>query len=673
MVNRILDKLRTLLKKEESIAELTEIDEILEKIDHKLVIGKYEQALTELSDINKEKMTKQQLLTCDVLKGQCLIKVGDLKQALITTESVLNDSKKKKYQVIALDAMLTKSEALWRLGQLDESFDILQIVNQKIQKNKDQDEVKSQKSSMLYHLGVIYYFKGKFDQALESYLSSLSLAEELALDQDVGQILNNIGAIYHLQGDLGKALDYYQQSLSIKEKFGNKQELAKSVNNVGVIYYLKGELDLALENYQKSLSLKEELGQKQSIALTLNNIGTVYQFTEKLELALEQYQECLALFEEIGNKMLMAEPTFNLLTVYIDLKDITKARETYASLKEINEYEENKRINLQLRIAEAFILKSSTRSKNRVKAEEILEEIINEPVFDNELTVMAMISLSELLLYELKTSSSEEELLNELKELTQKLLEMGRKQHSYTLIAETYWVQAQLAIVELDIKKAKALLSQAQVIAEERGLEKLARQVSNEHDGLLDQIDNLESLSKRNASINERLEAADLDKIVSKMSKKKDVKLPEQSEEEPVLLLLTSTSGIPAFSKQFLPESELDDILISGFISAINTALTSFMMEAFDNEVTDIKEKHLPVERIKYKDYTLVMEFNDPLLFCYVFKGESYSAMQKLDKFITNALESSLIWESLQKASTTGDTSFVKGNESIEEWIKEIF
>jgi hypothetical protein len=96
-------------------------------------------------------------------------------------------------------------------------------------------------------------------------------------------------------------------------------------------------------------------------------------------------------------------------------------------------------------------------------------------------------------------------------------------------------------------------------------------------------------------------------------------------------------------------------------------------MEAFDGSVSDLKEKHLPIERIRYKDYTLVMEYNDPLLFCYVFKGESYSAMQKLDKFIANAIGSSNIWESLRKATITGQTNLVEGNSSIEKWIKEIF
>jgi len=312
MVNRILDKLRTLIRKEDSIVEVTEIDKILETIDHKLVSGNYEEALTELENLKKEEMTKLQLLTCEILKGQCLIKVGDYKSALETTEKVLNSSKKKKYLTIMLDACIIKAEVLWRLGKLDDSFEVLQLANHKIQKTKNQEKVKPQKAGMLYHFGVINYFKGIFDQALESYMLSLSLSRELNLDQEVGQILNNIGAIYHLQGDLGEALEFYQQSLSIKEKFGNKQELAKSVNNIGVVYFLKGEMDLSLENYLKSLSLKEELDQKQSIALTLNNIGTVYRFTEELELALEKYQESLEIFEKIGNKMHTAEPTFNI-------------------------------------------------------------------------------------------------------------------------------------------------------------------------------------------------------------------------------------------------------------------------------------------------------------------------------------------------------------------------
>lgn len=58
--------------------------------------------------------------------------------------------------------------------------------------------------------------------------------------------------------------------------------------------------------------------------------------------------------------------------------------------------------------------------------------------------------------------------------------------------------------------------------------------------------------------------------------------------------------------------------LIGSFLSAIN----SFGKEAFSS--------NLPFERMKHHDYSIVMRIEKPLLFCNVFKGQSYSATQKI-------------------------------------------
>ena len=58
--------------------------------------------------------------------------------------------------------------------------------------------------------------------------------------------------------------------------------------------------------------------------------------------------------------------------------------------------------------------------------------------------------------------------------------------------------------------------------------------------------------------------------------------------------------------------------LLGSFLSAIN----SFGKEAFSS--------NLPFERMKHHDFSIVIRLEKPLLFCYVFKGQSYSGTRKI-------------------------------------------
>jgi hypothetical protein len=95
----------------------------------------------------------------------------------------------------------------------------------------------------------------------------------------------------------------------------------------------------------------------------------------------------------------------------------------------------------------------------------------------------------------------------------------------------------------------------------------------------------------------------------------------ELPEEEPIMLLILE-EGISSLSRNFESADQLQEQLIGGFLAAIN----AFMQEAFS--VTG------SIERIKHEDYTLLFKSIEPLLFCYFFQGQSYSALRKLNSFI---------------------------------------
>jgi tetratricopeptide (TPR) repeat protein/predicted amidohydrolase len=374
-------------------------------------------------------------------------------------------------------------------------------------------------AALLNNLGNVYSIKGKLDEALEFYQRGLAIKEELGLKRDIGSSLANLGSVYRLKGELELALDYYQRGLAASEEVGDKPNTGLAILNSGDIHMIRGELGQALEHFQKCLELYRELGYKQHVALSLSNMGEVYWKKGDIDQALDYFQQSLAIHEEMENAPYTALVLLNLLWITIEKGEPSSAEQYLKKLEQINERTENKVINQRYRVAKALWLKSSKRPRRELEAVRILEEVIKEELGDYTLAVTAMIHLCDMLLGELK-DTGEEELFDEIKELTNKLLEIAKKQSSHSLLAETYLLQSKLALIELDMGQAKRLLGQAQSIAEEKGLVRLARAVAQERDSLQGQLKKWDSLIQQEPSKQEMIDLTHIDVLLEQMIQK---------------------------------------------------------------------------------------------------------------------------------------------------------
>ncbi len=371
-------------------------------------------------------------------------------------------------------------------------------------------------ATILSNLGNLLSRLGDLNQAMEYQKQALAIREELGNKHDLNMTLLNIGVIFQLKGELNQALEYYQQSLALGEESGINKDIALAKNNLGNIFQLKGDLDQALECFQESLAIYKKLGFKDEIALLLGNIGGIYRQKGALEKSLEYYQQSLEIYEKIGNIQLIAIILFELVWVAIEQKDSTLVQQYLQKLQLINETTVNRTIDQRYRIANALSLKTSTRTRHKMKAGEILEQVIKEEIVDHSLTVTAMIHLCDLLLSELKMTG-EEEVFLEIKDLTTRLLEIAEQQTSHSLLAETYLLQSKLALIELNMGRAKKLLKDAFTIAQQKGLESLARTIAQEQDQLLSQLQKWESLIGENPSRQELISLSGLDGFLEQM------------------------------------------------------------------------------------------------------------------------------------------------------------
>jgi predicted amidohydrolase len=222
------------------------------------------------------------------------------------------------------------------------------------------------------------------------------------------------------------------------------------------------------------------------------------------------------MFTEFGNTSLMAIILAELVWIGLEREDTDLIQQSLNQLQEIDSQSDNRIIHQRFRIAQALVLKASNRTRQKLKATEILEQVVKEEVGDHSLTVTAMIHLCGLLLTELKLTG-ESELIAEINNYTHQLLEIAKRQSSHSLLAETYLLQSKLALVEMNMGRATKLLTQAQAIAHESGLEKLADTLSEERTFLDSQIQKWDLIVKDNPSTKDLIELTQLDNLLERM------------------------------------------------------------------------------------------------------------------------------------------------------------
>jgi tetratricopeptide (TPR) repeat protein len=625
--------------------------------------GKYDEALKNLKSIQKKgDLEEKKLINCQILKSEIYNKTGKYEKALNLAEEALKKCKDPDDCLAILDATNETAYSYWRLGKLEEAKKILDKNKPIIKKLKDQ-KIGSviQREARTYRIkGVLYHTEGNFEEAERYYRKSLSLWEKIGDKQEISSIFNNLGVLNRSKGELHKALGYYQKSLFLYKEFGNIDDIATSLNNIGNIFRYQGELDEALSYYKQSLDSWEEIGNSQFVSLAFYNIGEVYQQKGKFDTAVRYFKQSLSLREEIGNKQDIAMTLFYLISASLDSNNTKSAQRYLDRLRHIESSKKNSFVSQLRKIAEATLLKTSPRMKHRVEAQELLQEVLEEEIVDHSLTVIALIGLSELLLDELKISG-DQEIFTLLQAMVSSLFDIAKHQDSHNLLAKTYWLKSQIALVDLDLEKARELLNKAQEIAERKGLRKLAISISSDHDSLLNQLSEWENLINKKVGLKERIELAQLGGLVVKLIKNGNAGATEIINEEPVLLMVLSENGTPLYTKNYVEGSQFDGVLIGGFLAAI----IKFSQETFASEGS--------IERIKHQEYTLLVKAKKPFLFSYVIKGQTYSAMQKLEALTRIIGTSTSIWEDLLRAIKTSKPISVGSRNMIDELAKMVF
>jgi len=605
--------------------------------------------------------TLHDTVLCHFLECKLLLWQGLYEDLVKLAEHTYKESIGLGKNLLSVDILLIMANALIWLNQNDKFRDILKQGEELLEALPQEllADYKQREAYIAWLKGRLYVDLKDADLALKYFEHSLTLREKYGTKLDIAISLGATSRIFvFFKADYDRALKYLERSRALIWETGNKWGMGNSYYFMGVVHKVKGEIELSIKSFEQGLTIFNDLNNKRMVASILNHMGEAYRYRGEMDRALECLEQALALRYESGHLKEITIILDKLIQILIDKGDLEQAQQYLHRFEQLNNQLKDKECNLVYLLNKALILKMSSRIRKRAEAEVILTQILEEDDLDFEIILTALTNLCELLLTELRMTN-DIEVLEEINPLIARLLDNAEKTGSYSILCETYLLQAKLSLLSFKIKKAKRFLTQAQQIAERFGLKLLAIKISNEHDELLKQLNMWENLKKSSSSIKERMEFARLGEQMEDMIQKRVVKAPELSDEEPVLLLIISEGGTRLFSNSFSEDWDFEEDLVSNFLTAFNSFSEELFSEGFD--------------RAKLGQYTVLMESVANFFVCYLFKGQTYLASQKLTRFSERIQSTTSIWQTLERFHNTSQVLELKDSSPLKSLISDIF
>ncbi|MHA1200106.1 MAG: tetratricopeptide repeat protein [Candidatus Heimdallarchaeaceae archaeon] len=491
---------------------------------------------------------------------------------------------------------------------------------------------------LLYNIGQLYISTMENEKALAFLHEGLALTKELDYQRPYYLIQFALNSLYIRRGELNRALRFLEEAVLFYEEKNMKEDVAWTREKLADILVMKGNLDAALQNYIQSQEFYEKENRTANVCDVLNNIAEIHQLRGEYDLALKYYQRGEELAIKSENYFILAKLTYNLTLYHLDMNQKGDSKRYLETLMSLNEKFKSKKIEILFNLANALVIINDNETQSRHEAKELLKNILKEENVEHKLTSTAILNLCRLLIAELRETENLD-LMNELKSYVEMMHKEGSAELAYPLLVQSIWLQANVALVELDTEKAIRLLKSAQVMAEAKEFHNLARRISNNHDILLGQLEQWETFTMKLPNIAERMELTHIESVLNDMIKGKGIVYSEdiQEEEAPILVSIFTKTGSVLYIEGLEPEID----------SQMMEQIWIFILKSIKEEDT----RSGIIERRKFGEYSYVIKRIESLIFCYVFMGNSYGGLKKIDEFSQLVYGTMEIWEELEELS----------------------
>lgn len=507
-----------------------------------------------------------------------------------------------------------------------------------------------------YLLGHVLLLKGERDKGLEYAYKSLDLYEELEDRGWVATSLYLVALAYNFKGEYNQSIKFSKKSLNISEIIDDTR--VNVLYNLGVVYSMKGEIRRSLKYLEKGATLAEEHNFDLSLSFILVQMGLNYWGMSIYEKCKEYLQRSLKISEKLNYSNVISWSLYGLIMTAIDQDQHNQAQEFLKQLEDHTNKGKSKFITDIYSFAKSQVLLNSGRTRKRAEGEIILRKITEEDVSNPSIYITALAFYCMFLIEELE-SSNDLEILEELNPRINRFIKIAERNNSYISLAMGKVFKAGVKFIQMKFDDAKKLLTESLRIAVLQENQRIAQYISRLYDHYLEQKNTWEQYKESDAPMADRIKLASINSILDRLTGKIPAESPELINEESVLLLIAAEGGTLIFSNSFTEDLSFEEDLVSSFLSAFNT----FSGELFSKGL----------DRAKFGEYMILMDVINSFSICYLFKGQTYLARQKLTQFTESLKNNIPVLKALQTGNETSQVFGVMDIPELNNLITSIF
>lgn len=315
-----------------------------------------------------------------------------------------------------------------------------------------------------YNLKGIYLdIQGKYDSAYDCYQKAAELSVGKYPNVE-GSAYNNIGLIYWNRGNYAEALTYYNNALSLFETIQNINLQANTLSNIGLIYMDLDDPEKSDEYFNRALIKRKELHDDYGISVSLTNLAKSYQMQGNHLEAIALYDSAAILKTKLNDEVGLSNTLYNLSDSYLKLQNPDKAlallkKAEYLCIK--NGSESNNLTNIYASLCNLYFKKRQPDQMMLmlVKMKSLIDQHKDERNLKNYYTYLSDYyslknSYKDALLYYKKSDS----IYNILEGI-----EVKNAIHLYETQYQTAKKEKELANAQLKITESKLLTKQKNI------------------------------------------------------------------------------------------------------------------------------------------------------------------------------------------------------------------
>lgn len=274
-------------------------DEI-SRIDALLLDSRYQDAI-QLIDTSIGQSKNPALLT--IKKSEALIRLGKLEEAQTLLQKLKTEHEKNFYYNALIE--INYGALYQNQGRNDLAIEELQKALSDLE--QDNRSASLEAADALAYLGNVYRSTGKYVQAEEQLQHALTIREEKLPETHelIAASYNDLGLVY-TQLDVDKAFEYYEKALEMYQKLhGNGHpKIAIANTNLGYLNHAEKLYGDAVNYYESALKIWTKLYPQPhpNKALVLMNLGQTYSSMGNQNVALEFIEKARAMYESAQGK-----------------------------------------------------------------------------------------------------------------------------------------------------------------------------------------------------------------------------------------------------------------------------------------------------------------------------------------------------------------------------------